>query len=261
MTEYLRLPGGRIAYDTTGTGPLVVLLPGMGNLRSAYRFLAPELAAAGYRVVTADLRGHGDSSAGWDAYDNTAAGEDLAALIRQLGGPATVVGHSFSGGTAVWLAGEEPSLVNGLVLLNAFTRPVAMNPVMRALAKVVLSHPALWGMYFKTLHKGPRPADFDADLKAMKAGLRGRMGAVAAMGAGTKRDLAGRLARVTAPALVVMGGADPDFPDPRAEAGVIAREMPGRTETMTIDGAGHYPHTEFPAETAAAVLAFLKGLA
>ncbi|HEX2315050.1 MAG TPA: alpha/beta hydrolase [Thermomonospora sp.] len=257
MTQYLDLPGGRIAYDVTGDGPLVVLLPGMGDVRAVYRRLAPELTAAGYRVATADLRGHGESSAEWDAYDNAASGRDLAALIRHLGGPAAVVGHSFSGGTAVWLAAEEPELVDGLVLLEAFTRPVSMNPLMRALARVVLSNTALWAMYYKSLHKGPKPADFADHLKAVKAGTRGRMRAVAAIGLDDKKSLAGRLARVTAPALIVMGGKSPDFKDPRAEAATIAAELGGQSRTLVIEGAGHYPHAEFPAETTAAVLEFL----
>jgi alpha-beta hydrolase superfamily lysophospholipase len=62
MTEFLDVEGGRIAYDVTGSGPLVVLSHGIGDHRQAYRFLAPKLAQAGYRVVSADLRGHGESS-------------------------------------------------------------------------------------------------------------------------------------------------------------------------------------------------------
>jgi MMPL family len=57
-TSYLDRPGGRIGYDVAGAGPLVVLVPGMGDLRAAYRFLAPALRAAGYRVACTDLRGH-----------------------------------------------------------------------------------------------------------------------------------------------------------------------------------------------------------
>ena len=64
MTEFLDLDGGRIAYDVTGSGPLVVLSHGIGDRRQVYRFLAPKLAQAGYRVATADLRGHGESSMG-----------------------------------------------------------------------------------------------------------------------------------------------------------------------------------------------------
>ena len=58
MTTYLIRPEGRIAYDRTGEGPLVVLVPGMGDLRSTYRFLVPVLVAAGFSVVSVDLRGH-----------------------------------------------------------------------------------------------------------------------------------------------------------------------------------------------------------
>jgi hypothetical protein len=55
-TQYLSVPGGNIAFDERGTGPLVLLVPGMGDLRSTYRFLAPAtailefLGAAGHRA-------------------------------------------------------------------------------------------------------------------------------------------------------------------------------------------------------------------
>ena len=47
MTEFLEVADGRIAYDVTGEGPLVVLSHGIGDRRQAYRFLAPKLAQAG----------------------------------------------------------------------------------------------------------------------------------------------------------------------------------------------------------------------
>ena len=58
-TEYLQLSRpdgttGRIAYDDRGTGPLVLLAPGMGTTRATFRHLVPELIEAGYRVVTTD---------------------------------------------------------------------------------------------------------------------------------------------------------------------------------------------------------------
>ena len=61
MTESLSLDGGTIAYEVTGEGPLVVLAPGLGNSRDAYRFVAPRLVAAGYRVATSDLLPAGPS--------------------------------------------------------------------------------------------------------------------------------------------------------------------------------------------------------
>src|ERR1700749_5196416 len=128
MTEYLGLAGGTIAYDVTGSGPLMLQAHGMGDRRQAYRFLVPRLAQAGYRVANADLRGHGESSMGWksvtgqDAITSTDIAGDLLALIRHLGGPAVIVGHSISGGAATIAAAMEPELVSGIVEINPFTK-------------------------------------------------------------------------------------------------------------------------------------------
>lgn len=84
QTRFLELAGGRIAYDDTGKGPLVVLVPGLGDLRQSYRTLAPVLAGAGYRVARMDLRGHGESSVGWPAYGNADLGRDVLALVKHL---------------------------------------------------------------------------------------------------------------------------------------------------------------------------------
>src|SRR4029453_11469291 len=77
-TKFLDVPGGRLAYDVSGPqdAPLVICTPGMGDSRKVYRFLAPRLAAAGYRVATLDLRGQGESSVGWDDYRSAAASAD-----------------------------------------------------------------------------------------------------------------------------------------------------------------------------------------
>jgi pimeloyl-ACP methyl ester carboxylesterase len=132
MTEFLKVDGGRIAYDVTGDGPLVVLSHGVGDTRSCWRFLTPKLVKAGYRVATADLRGIGESSVGCPTYSRTATAADLAALIRHLGGPAVVVGHSYSGGAATIVAGREPDLVSGLVELESFTRVAIPRPTGRS---------------------------------------------------------------------------------------------------------------------------------
>ena len=94
QTLMLDRPGGRVAYDVSGVGPLVVYVPGMGELRVVYRFTVPTLAGAGLRVATMDLRGHGDSYATFASYDDVAAGSDVLALIEHLGGPAVVIGNS-----------------------------------------------------------------------------------------------------------------------------------------------------------------------
>jgi pimeloyl-ACP methyl ester carboxylesterase len=122
MTEYVAVDGGTIAYEVTGDGPLVVLSHGIGDRRQAYRFLAPLLVNAGYRVAAADMRGHGDSSMGWGSISRADVAGDLLALIRHLGGPAVIIGQSLSGGAATITAAQAPELVEAIVELGPFTR-------------------------------------------------------------------------------------------------------------------------------------------
>ena len=129
--DYLPRPKGRIAYDLVGdTGPLVVCMPGMGDLRSSYRHTRPALVRAGFKVATMDLRGHGDSDTTFSEYDDVAAGSDAVALVQHLQQPAVLVGNSMSAGAAVWAAVERPDLVTGLVLIGPFVRQVPMNPLL-----------------------------------------------------------------------------------------------------------------------------------
>jgi len=65
-----------------------------------------------------------------------------------------------------------------------------------------------------------------------------------------------RLDDVTAPALIVMGAMDPDFADPAGEAGWIADRLHG--EVTMVAEAGHYPQSQQPDVTAAAILGFVE---
>src|ERR1019366_6406321 len=133
MTEYLAVDGGTIAYEVAGSGPLVVLAHGMGDSRAASQAGLPRLGAAGFRVAAVDLRGCGESSAGWPAWSRTAIAGDLLAVIRHLGGPAVLVGHSISGGAATIAAAQEPSLITAVAELGPTTRkqPTGLGGVRR----------------------------------------------------------------------------------------------------------------------------------
>jgi pimeloyl-ACP methyl ester carboxylesterase len=63
VVRYLDRSEGRVAFDVQGPegAPLVVCLPGMGDLRQVFRFNVRSLLEAGLRVATMDLRGQGDS--------------------------------------------------------------------------------------------------------------------------------------------------------------------------------------------------------
>jgi pimeloyl-ACP methyl ester carboxylesterase len=79
VTQYLQRPEGRIGYDVIGArgAPLVLCVPGMGIVRSEFRFTVPALVAAGYRVATMDLRGHGNSDTTFDRLEDVATASDI----------------------------------------------------------------------------------------------------------------------------------------------------------------------------------------
>jgi pimeloyl-ACP methyl ester carboxylesterase len=249
---------GTLAYDDTGSGPLVVCLPGMGDNRTTYRDL---LVAAGHRVVTMDPRGQGESSAVWPGYAPAALGADLLALLEHLGaGPATLVVNSYTGASAVWAAAENPAAFCGIVLIGPFARVMpAPNPFLRLAMAATGRFRPLWLAYWSSLFKGGKPADFAAARARLSRQLAepGRMAALRAMFAADVAPCEKRSAEVSVPARVVMGTRDPDFPDPAAEAHLIAGRIRG--DVVMIDGAGHYPQAESPAETARAVLGLSTG--
>ncbi|MBW1603222.1 alpha/beta hydrolase [Streptomyces sp. JJ66] len=270
-TRYLDHGGGHLAYDVTGSGPLVVLAPGLGDIRTTYRHLAPLLVDAGYRVATVDVRGHGESSTGWPSHTRRDVAGDLVALIRHLGGPATVVGASFAAGAATIAAARHGDDVSAIVHIGPGVRaprigvrdlsPRLLHGLGLILGAAVLRSVALWRRYQHLAYPGPRPADFEAALRALTANLRepGRMAAASAMARSSPAEAAAHLPGVRRPTLIVMGGADPDFPDPRREADEIAAAMPpGIASVAMIEGSGHYPHAQHPHAVAAALLPFLK---
>jgi pimeloyl-ACP methyl ester carboxylesterase len=274
MTEFLDIKGGRIAYDVTGEGPLVVLSHGMGDRRQVFRFLVPELARAGFRVAAADMRGHGESSMGeWKSISRTDVAGDLVALIRHLGGgPAVIVGHSLSGGAATIAAATAPDLVSGVVEIGPFTRKVqySLGGLVRirryrrglvSMTGVMVLHSLKSWMRYLDLAYPEKPADYAAYMAALQAKLSepGRMAEFLKTLKTSPADAGDALPRISCPALVIMGDKDPDWADPRAEAEGIVAAMPAGLGTVTmIDGAGHYPHAQTPDEVAGLTTSFLR---
>ena len=142
QTEYVDHEQGRFAYDVVGDGPLLVLSPGVADIRSTYRLLAPLIADAGHRVASVELRGHGGSSTGWDSYSHQDTAGDLIQVTKKLGGPGVIAGHSFSGGATTIAAATHPDLVSAIVEISPFTRPQKYGvPVRKATFPAPASSP------------------------------------------------------------------------------------------------------------------------
>ena len=266
-TFFVTRPDGRLACSEAGAGPLVVLAPGMGDLREVYRDVVGPLVAAGLRVVTTDLRGHGGSSTGFTAHGVDAVAGDLEAVLEHLGEPAALVGHSVSAGAAAVVAARRPDLVTSLVMLSPHLLAHG-GALGRALAVVQTQAirgrlgAAMWVAYYRSLYRGRRPDWFEEHLGAIRTAMRDRahvrqLGALARALVGAAPHVP--LAAVTVPVLVVHGADDPEFPDPAAD---LAHAEAALTAAPTVTGllvpeSGHYPHAQRPDVVVPALLAHL----
>ncbi len=262
-THYLQTKDGTIAYDDTGSGPLVICVPSMGDLRFEYRFLTEKLVAARYRTINMDIRGHGETSTYWPDYSVGAIGSDILTLIRSLNsGPAVIVGTSMAAGAAVWAAAEAPDQISGLLLIGPFVRGESAwhTNLLYSLLFARPWGPAMWVRYYKMLYPTIKPPDFIEYCARLRANLQqpGRLEALMHMIKASKAASEARLPGVKAPALVIMGSKDPDFKDPQAEALRIADSL--KSQHIMVKDAGHYPHAEMPELTGELILSFLQSL-
>jgi pimeloyl-ACP methyl ester carboxylesterase len=250
----LERPDGRIAYDVAGEGPLVVCLPGMGELRSSYRHLTPLLLQAGFRVATLDLRGHGDSETTFTAYDDVALASDALALVDELGGPAYLVGNSMGAGAAVIAAADRPDAVLGLVLIGPFVRNPpggALPTLMFRLALLKPWGPAAFMSYYPKWTPGQKPDGYDEHTAAVAANIRRNWKAFVRTTRTTHAPAEARLDDVRAPTVVVMGTDDVDWKDPAAEASWLGHRL--GAEVVMAPGVGHFPQAQAPSLVAEAL--------
>ena len=267
QVRYLQRPEGRISYTVEGSGPLVVAVPGMGDLRSTYRELVGPLLEAGYRVAVTDLRAHGDSDTTFREFGDIATGRDLLALIDELGGRAAVLGNSMGAAAAAWAAAERPDAVAGLVLFGPLLRDPAMSRVavasIHGLYRVLFTGPwgaSVWAAYYRSINKGrtaPWLKEHAADLKrnmSEPGRLRSFRHLTLAL---THAVVEPRLPEVKAPMLAFVGALDPDYKDPAAEADWI--ESLG-AQVVRVPESGHYPQAQRPDVTVPATLSFLREL-
>lgn len=265
QTHFLEVDGGIIAFDDTGgRGPIILAIPGMGDLRSEYRLLRPKLQEAGYRVVTMDLRGFGETSPRWKDYSAHAVGRDALAVLEHLNAAhAVILGNSFAAGSALWAAHDAPGRVRGVVLLGPIVRNGQQSWLARAALKLGFAGPWcvwLWTAYWNSLFPTHKPLDQAQVRAALTRNLHepGRMTALWTMVNLSKDVTESLLSLSQVPALVIMGTRDPDFPDAVAEARWLASQL--KANCLVVDGAGHYPQTEMPELVAPDVISFIKSL-
>jgi pimeloyl-ACP methyl ester carboxylesterase len=233
-----------------GGAPLVVLLHGGGQTRHAWTALATRLSADGFAVLRYDARGHGDSD--WSPegdYQMASFARDLSSVLAEFARPATLIGASLGGVSALIAAAEAPQRVRALVLVDIVPRfaPAGVERI----RQFMQGHPdgfasleeAVAAVRAYNPHRPP-PKDPQGLLRS----LRERDGRLhwhwdpaiigAPPGATLFTLLSDRLAALPpAMPLLLVSGADSDVVDPAALE-EFRRQAP-RAETIVVDRAGH----------------------
>ncbi len=116
-----------------GAGKPIVLAHGGGQTHHSWGATATTLAARGHRVLTYDLRGHGDSTWAKDGdYSNPAYGSDAVSIAKWLDEPVIWIGASLGGMSGLLATHRAPETFAALVLVDITHRP-ALDGVRRIL--------------------------------------------------------------------------------------------------------------------------------
>lgn len=255
----------------------LVLCHGMWDHARSFALLAPLLAHR-YRVVAVDARGHGDSE--WaDAYTWPADVLDLVNVLRSLGRPAHLVGHSKGGGQATDAACIAPDLVRTVVNIDGFGPPSFPDPgdeLPRQLAgfldkrrnggrSVWRPYPSVDALAERRRAQNPRLSpewlryfSFHG-AREMPEGWVWKADPYMGHEVGPWRPewIGPGWAWLRIP-MLAMVGSEPDTWGPLPEAVLAERLSHVKNATRcAIRGAGHFVHMERPAETAAAILDFV----
>ncbi len=244
--------GGKIAYETCGSGPKTIVLLHDGILHSAvFDGVWPTLCER-FRVVRYDRRGYGASPAATAPY---APAKDLEALMKTLGiEHATLVGSSSGAGVAVDFTLAHPEAVDRLVLAGPWVSgyDASFGFLARTLKLLVLFklgniNGAVKDRYILTKHA-------DAERAQVAALLRAYPGNVTA---GTKEQPLAvakpRLGEIRKPTLIVVG--EIDIKDVQEQAKALESAIPGARRVVAPGG--HLLYLEHPKAFADLVAGFV----
>jgi pimeloyl-ACP methyl ester carboxylesterase len=234
--------------------------------------LAPMLET-GHRVIRVDLIGHGGSDKPGAGYEIEKQANAIAEALNELGvSGATVVGHSLGGTVATALADQSPEVANKVVIVDqapdssfddeSFTQKLGYVPVIgQAMERLVQIAPSseVQDQYEDVFAPGFNIASGFENPDEVVDDLRKMTYTAFDDTAGAESDytdeepLDERLTGLEVSLLVIFGAEDQVYD--ADEALDRYAEIPG-ARTELIEGAGHSPNVETPAEIAPLILAF-----
>ncbi|MFD2822801.1 alpha/beta fold hydrolase [Lacinutrix iliipiscaria] len=106
-------------YEDYGKGNTLLLLHGLGSTKKDWDAQVPFFSKK-YRVITVDLRGHGNSTKPLNDYGVGLMTEDIKQFLDQLNiKKATIVGFSMGGAVAFQMAASHPEYIDNIVIVNS----------------------------------------------------------------------------------------------------------------------------------------------
>jgi pimeloyl-ACP methyl ester carboxylesterase len=270
----LTLHGRPMTYTEAGSGPVLLLIHGMGGSYENWREVIDSLARH-YTVVAPDLPGHGRSTPGGGDYSVGALATSLRDLLIALGHEsATLVGHSLGGGVAMQFAYQFPELTDRLVLVSSGGLGPEVTLVLRAAAlpgsDLVIAATAQVGSRVGAALRrglatvGLRPTIDVAEVARGYASLADGQRREAFL-ATLRSVISARGQRVNAsdrlylnagvPVLIIWGARDPIIP---VRHGKRAHDAIPGSKLEIFDGVGHVPQLEAPARFATVLERFLE---
>ncbi|WEH42016.1 alpha/beta hydrolase [Streptomyces sp. NBC_01218] len=261
---FMKVRGATLRHDDSGPsgGIPVLLIHGHPFDRTLWAPQVRALTAAGYRVITPDLRGYGASEVTEGTVRLGDFADDLAALLDHLGlADAVAGGVSMGGQIALELRRLHPERVRALVLSDTSAPPETEEgkAYRNALADRLLAE-GMAGYAAEVIDK--MLADYNVTAQpevarkvlAMMGSTDPRGAAAALRGRAERADLRPVLAAADIPVLIVVG-AD-DVYTPLSDAQELHRHAP-HARLDVIEGAGHLPGAEQPERFNAVLLDFL----
>jgi pimeloyl-ACP methyl ester carboxylesterase len=254
-----------LKIDDTGSGNPVVLLHGLTATRRYVLHGSRLLAREGFRLISYDARGHGESGPG-DGYEYADLAADLVSVLEAAGiERAVLVGHSMGAATAVRVALERPELVGGLVQITpAYAGHGYSDEAALAYWDRLADGLAADGVegFMRAFEPPQDPRWRAAALKFTRQrierhrDLRALAEAVRAVPRSEAFAGLERLGEIDAPALVVGSNDDSDPTHPRAVAEEYARRLP-RAE-LVVEDEGEPPLAWQGAQLSRAILEWLS---
>lgn len=255
----LHTNGINLKYDEQGQGEPLLFLHGLGSQGEDWGFQVPFFASH-YRVVTVDLRGHGESDKPAGPYSVSMMADDVVGLLDALKiESAHIVGLSMGGMIAFQLVVDRPERVRSMVIVNSGPALVArgLGEWLRIQQRLLLARlfgPSRTGV-FLSKRLFPKP-----DQEAIREQFVERWALndpdayLAALRAIVGWSVMERIGEIRCPVLVISG--DRDYTPQDVKEAYTAR-IPG-AQFLVVEDSGHATPVDQPDVFNKSVLKFLE---